>query len=42
MRRRNIRSSAPDPETVLAEGDVLVLRGRQEDLAVAEIFLMQG
>jgi CPA2 family monovalent cation:H+ antiporter-2 len=42
LRRRNIRSSMPDPETVLAEGDVLVLRGGQEELADAEIFLMQG
>ena len=42
VRRRNIRSSAPDPETRLAEGDVVVLRGRQEDLAVADMFLMQG
>ena len=42
LRRRNIRSSMPDLETVLAEGDVLVLRGGQEELADAEIFLMQG
>ena len=42
IRKRNIRSSRPDPETSLAEGDVLVLRGTQEDLAVADMFLMQG
>lgn len=42
LRRRNIRNSTPDPDTVLAEGDVIVLRGKQEDLADAEIYLMQG
>lgn len=42
LRRRNIRNSTPDPDTVLAEGDVAVLRGKHEDLAEAEIYLMQG
>jgi monovalent cation:H+ antiporter-2, CPA2 family len=42
VRRRNIRGLAPDPETLLEEGDVLVLRGGQEALAVAEILLLQG
>jgi uncharacterized protein with PhoU and TrkA domain len=42
IRRRNIRSSTPDPETALTEGDVVVLRGRQEDLEVADMYLMQG
>jgi uncharacterized protein with PhoU and TrkA domain len=42
IRRRNIRSSTPDPETRLTVGDVVVLRGRQEDLEVADMFLMQG
>ena len=42
IRRRNIRSSTPDPETRLTEGDVVVLRGRQEDLEVADMYLMQG
>jgi CPA2 family monovalent cation:H+ antiporter-2 len=42
IRRRNIRDSFPDPETRLSEGDVIVLRGRQEDLIVAEMFLLQG
>ena len=42
LRRRNIRNSAPDPDTALAEGDVVVLRGTQEELAEAEIYLMQG
>jgi CPA2 family monovalent cation:H+ antiporter-2 len=42
IRRRNIRSSAPDLETGLADGDVVVLRGTQENLAQADIYLMQG
>jgi CPA2 family monovalent cation:H+ antiporter-2 len=41
-RRRNVRSSTPDPETRLAEGDVIVLRGTQEALEAADMFLMQG
>jgi CPA2 family monovalent cation:H+ antiporter-2 len=42
LRQRNIRDSAPQPEARLNEGDVLVLRGRQEDLIAAEMFLLQG
>jgi CPA2 family monovalent cation:H+ antiporter-2 len=42
IRRRNIRSLTPDPETRLTEGDVVVLRGSQEALAAADIYLMQG
>ena len=42
IRRRNIRSSTPDPDSTLIEGDVVVLRGRQEDLEVADMYLMQG
>jgi len=42
LRRHNVRNSTPEPETVLAEGDVLVLRGKQEHLADADIFLMRG
>jgi CPA2 family monovalent cation:H+ antiporter-2 len=42
IRRRNIRSHDPGPETELAEGDVVVLRGAEEDLALAEMRLMQG
>ena len=42
VRQRNIRDSAPQPETRLNEGHVIVLRGRQEDLIVAEMFLLQG
>lgn len=42
LRQRNIRDSAPQPQARLNEGDVLVLRGRQEDLIAAEMFLLQG
>jgi CPA2 family monovalent cation:H+ antiporter-2 len=42
IRRRNIRSPDPDPETRLLEGDVVVLRGVEENLARAEAILMQG
>jgi len=42
LRQRNIRDSAPQPQTRLHEGDVLVLRGRPEDLIAAEMFLLQG
>jgi monovalent cation:H+ antiporter-2, CPA2 family len=42
IRRRNIRSSSPDPDTRLTEGDVVVLRGAQDELALAEMFLLQG
>ncbi len=42
VRQRNIRDSAPIPGTRLSEGDVLVLRGRQEDLVAAEMYLLQG
>jgi len=42
VRQRNVRDSAPQPETRLSEGDVIVLRGRQEDLIEAEMFLLQG
>ncbi len=41
-RRRNVRSSTPDPEIRLAEGDVIVLRGTQDALEAADMFLMQG
>ena len=42
MRRRNIRGIAPDPTTRIEEGDVLVLLGAEQDLAAAEIRLVQG
>lgn len=42
VRRRNIRGLLPSDETRLETGDVVVLRGTQENLAAAEIRLMQG
>ncbi len=42
IRRHNSRSDHPAPDTVLAEGDVLVLRGRSEQLEAAEMALLQG
>ncbi len=42
VRQRNIRDSAPKPDLRLGIGDVIVLRGRQEDLVEAEMFLLQG
>jgi CPA2 family monovalent cation:H+ antiporter-2 len=42
VRRRNVRELLPDKETKLEAGDVLVLRGTQENLAAAEIRLLQG
>ena len=42
VRRRNIRGVAPAPDTRIEEGDVLVLLGSEQDLAAAEIRLMQG
>ena len=42
IRRRSIRNPDPDPETQLAEGDVVVLRGVEEALALAEVRLMEG
>jgi CPA2 family monovalent cation:H+ antiporter-2 len=42
VRRTGTREVNPSPETVLKEGDVLVLLGTQESLAKAEIRLLQG
>ena len=42
IRRRNIRSPDPDPETRLLDGDVVVLRGLEETLALAENSLLRG
>ena len=36
--RWRIRSLTPDPETRLAEGDVVVVRGMQDDLEVADMY----
>ncbi|MDO9312866.1 MAG: monovalent cation:proton antiporter-2 (CPA2) family protein [Nitrosomonas sp.] len=42
VRRRNIRGLMPANETRLELGDVIVLRGTQDNLAAAEIRLLQG
>ena len=42
VRRRNVRTVDPGPDTVLEEGDVVVIRGTEEDVAAAEIKLLQG
>ena len=42
VRRHRLRSLAPAPETVVGDGDVLVLRGLEENLAAAELRVMQG
>lgn len=42
VRRHNTRELLPDNETRLEVDDVVVLRGTQENLAAAEIRLMQG
>jgi len=42
VRRRNVRTVTPAAETRVEEGDVLVLLGIAEDLAAAELKLVQG
>jgi CPA2 family monovalent cation:H+ antiporter-2 len=42
IRQRNVRNQFPDPETRVQERDVIVLRGVQESLALADMFLLQG
>ena len=42
LRRNGIRGISPGPETLIEAGDVMVLRGAPEDLAAAEIRLLQG
>jgi monovalent cation:H+ antiporter-2, CPA2 family len=42
LRRQDTRMIAPGPKTALQEGDVIVLRGTSEQLAAAEIRLLQG
>lgn len=42
VRRRNIRGLEPSPEMRLEKGDVIVLLGTPENLAAAEIKLLQG
>ena len=42
IRRRNIRGLSPAPETVVAEGDVLVLLGVPGNLELAETRILSG
>ena len=42
VRRRNVRTVTPRADTQIEEGDVLVLMGLAEDLAAAEMRLLQG
>ncbi|MGQ0522820.1 MAG: monovalent cation:proton antiporter-2 (CPA2) family protein [Betaproteobacteria bacterium] len=42
VRRRNVRTVTPRADTRIEEGDVLVLMGLEEDLAAAEMRLLQG
>ncbi|HVK56503.1 MAG TPA: monovalent cation:proton antiporter-2 (CPA2) family protein [Burkholderiales bacterium] len=42
VRRRHVRGVNPKPDVVLEAGDVVVLLGRPEALAAAEIRLLQG
>jgi monovalent cation:H+ antiporter-2, CPA2 family len=42
LRRHDTRMIAPGPQTPLQEGDVIVLRGTPEQLAAAEMRLLQG
>jgi CPA2 family monovalent cation:H+ antiporter-2 len=42
IRRHGIRGVNPGPETIIDAGDVIVLRGTAENLAAAEIRLLQG
>ena len=42
LRRQETRMISPGPQTVLREGDVVVLRGTAEQLAEAELRLLRG
>jgi CPA2 family monovalent cation:H+ antiporter-2 len=42
VRRRHVRTLTPDDQTRIEDGDVIVLLGLAEDLAAAEMKLMQG
>ncbi len=42
LRRRELRMISPDPQTALQEGDVIVLLGTPEQLAAAEMRLLEG
>ena len=42
VRRRNVRTLEPGPDTVLEAGDVVVILGTEDHVAAAEIKLLQG
>ena len=42
VRRRDVRTVDPGPDTVIAEGDVVVILGTEENVAAAEMRLLQG
>jgi CPA2 family monovalent cation:H+ antiporter-2 len=42
IRRRGVKSLAPAPDTILEQGDVVVLFGPEDTIAAAEIRLLQG
>jgi CPA2 family monovalent cation:H+ antiporter-2 len=42
VRRRNVRTIEPEPDTLVEEGDVVVMLGTEESVAAAEMKLMQG
>ncbi len=42
VRRRNVRTVEPGPDTVIDEGDVVVMLGTEEAVAAAEMQLLQG
>lgn len=42
VRRRNVRTATPAPDTRIEEGDVVVLLGSEAAVAAAEIKLLQG
>ena len=42
VRNRHVRSCSPSPDTLLEEGDVIVLLGTESELAASEIKLLQG
>jgi CPA2 family monovalent cation:H+ antiporter-2 len=42
VRRRNVRTLEPSPDTVVEEGDVVVMLGTEESVAAAEMKLLQG
>jgi monovalent cation:H+ antiporter-2, CPA2 family len=42
VRRRNVRTVEPGPDTVIEEGDVIVILGTEDNVAAAEMQLLQG